>query len=175
MNLYYSEIDDNNELGKPVSLGAINKKFHQGPATFSPDGNVVIYAASRVKENGKMDKVDEVNFITLMVAEKVNGEWMNIRQLYPGNPSYSMSHPWLSPDGKTLYFSSDMPGGMGGKDIYMARFVDGQWSAPENLGERVNTAGDEEFPTLWTNGEISRFYVASDALGNGWRFGYLLF
>lgn len=167
MNLYYSEIDDNNELGKPVSLGAVNKKFHQGPATFSPDGNVVIYAASRVKENGKMDKVDEVNFITLMVAEKVNGEWMNIRQLYPGNPSYSMSHPWLSPDGKTLYFSSDMPGGMGGKDIYKATFADGQWSAPENLGERVNTAGDEEFPTVWTNGEISRFYVASDALGNG--------
>ncbi len=163
MNLYFSELDENGELKLPKQLADVNTKFHQGPATFGMDGNLMIYAASRVKESGVLDNTGDANYITLMQAENVNGAWTNIRQVFEGSPTYSMSHPYLADNGTTLYFSSDMPGGKGGTDIYMSSFKDGKWSSPVNV-EEVNTIGSDEFPSLWANGSEKRLYFSSNGI-----------
>jgi peptidoglycan-associated lipoprotein len=160
MDIYYAPIDENGELGAPKGLADLNEKYHQGPATFSPDGNLVVYAASRVKESGALDKKEDANFITLMMAENVNGTWSNMRQVFSGEPAYSMSHPALAADGKSLYFSSDRPG-KGGRDIYKSILTNGIWSVPVAV-EEVNTAGNDEFPYLWIGEKETRLYYSSN-------------
>jgi peptidoglycan-associated lipoprotein len=162
MDLYYSAIDENGELSAPKSISDLNAKYHQGPATFSPDGNLVVYAASGLKKSGALDTKENTNVITLMMAENVNGTWSNIRKVFEGNPNYSMSHPALAADGETLYFSSDKLG-MGGIDIYKTVLIDGKWSEPTAVSE-VNTAGDDEFPYLWTGENESRLFFASNGI-----------
>ena len=73
--------------------------------------------------------------------------------------NYSTGHPALSPDDKRLYFASDRPGGFGGTDIYVSKWVDGQWSEPTNLGKEINTKGNEMFPSVDEEGHL---YIASD-------------
>ena len=70
------------------------------------------------------------------------------------NERYSVGHPSLTQDGKTLYFSSDMPGGYGGSDIYKSTYDGTSWSAPINLGSMINTAGNEVFPYIAKNGNL---------------------
>ena len=94
-----------------------------------------------------------------------NGEWSNLLPLPFNNAAYSVAHPSLSPDGNRLFFSSDMPGGFGGKDIYVTSWENGQWQNPINLGPTVNTDGDELYPFYHSN---SKLYFSSDGhLGMG--------
>ena len=79
---------------------------------------------------------------------------------------YSVGHPCISPDGKTMYFASDMPGGQGGVDIYKVTSFGGQWGKPENLGAAVNTAGNEVFP-FFQDGEEMLFFASNGHLGLG--------
>ncbi|HEY9049161.1 MAG TPA: tetratricopeptide repeat protein [Ohtaekwangia sp.] len=97
--------------------------------------------------------------LQLFFAEWKNGEW-TITAPFPYNSRYhSISDPTISEDGKVLYFSSDMGGGIGGKDIYRSTFENDKWTQPENLGETVNTPYDEVFPFLHQNRTL---YFASN-------------
>ena len=94
-------------------------------------------------------------------ADLVDGKWTNIKPTNLNNPNYIVYHPSLSNDGKTLYFASDMPGGEGGTDIYKSSInEDGSLSAPINLGNIVNTEGNESFPFIY--GEDETLYFSSD-------------
>lgn len=144
-------IDPTPLKGKPES------HYDEGPLTFDTQNTVMYFTRNLGKGKAKSRTVR----LGIFQAHKIGDEWVNIKELSFNNEGYSVGHPTLSHDGKTLYFASDMPGGTGGKDIYMSRFKNGMWSEPENLGTSVNTEGDEMFPFVHADGTL---YFAS----NGW-------
>ena len=100
--------------------------------------------------NSKRDKAKKLKFgqIYLYKATKDGDKWSNAKPLPFNSKDYSVRNPSISKDGKTLYFSSDMPGGLGGEDIWKVS-VDGEtYGTPENLGANVNTEGNESFPSI---------------------------
>ncbi|MCE3260549.1 MAG: outer membrane protein/peptidoglycan-associated protein [Bacteroidetes bacterium] len=161
LDLYFSRKDSSGKWLSPMLLkGDINGEFHEGPACFNKDGNVVYYTRSnysgkKLKKNAK----NESN-LKLFRAELKDNKWVNIQELPFNSDDYSCGHPWLSPDENTLYFVSDMPGSFGGTDIYKSTFTGNGWSNPENLGASINTSGNEMFPYMHPDGT---FYFSSDS------------
>ncbi|MCM8571059.1 OmpA family protein [Gramella jeungdoensis] len=148
-------MDKNSGDVTPVA-GEINTKLHDGPAVISPDGNTMYFTRNNYINNkeGKRDK-EKTNHLKLYSATKAGNQWTNVQELPFNSNEYSVGHPTLSPDGKTLYFTSDMPNGMGGTDIYKVSIEEnGSFGSPENLGEPVNTEFDESFPFMDTDGTL---------------------
>ncbi len=150
---------------QPVS-GDVNTRFHEGIVAITPDGSRMYFDRNDFF-NGKYRKDDDgINQLNIYYAELVDGRWRDIQQVPFNNSQYSVGHPALSPDGKTLYFVSDMPGGYGDSDIYkVAINEDGSFGEPQNLGATVNTEGKEVFPFIANDGTL---YFSSDGhLGLG--------
>ncbi|MDF2435786.1 MAG: hypothetical protein K0Q95_162 [Bacteroidota bacterium] len=149
---------------QPLS-GDVNGRYHEGPAVFNNDASVLYFTRSNYKGSKKLrkDNKDESN-LKIFSAEIKDGVWTNLKELPFNSDMYSCGHPALSPDGKTMYFISDMPGSKGGTDLYKStlKITDNgveEWSAPENLGEEINTSGNEMFPYVHKSG---LFYFSSD-------------
>ncbi|TPG29636.1 OmpA family protein [Flavobacterium pectinovorum] len=162
-NLYDADIDATNNSASKVHKfkSALNTKFHEATPVFTKDGKTVYFTRNNYV-NGKKGK-DE-NKITLVKIYKAtlekDGKWGNITALPFDSDNYSTAHPALSPDEKTLYFASDMPGTLGQSDIYKVSVSDaGAYGTPENLGKPINTEGKETFPFVTNEKEI---YFASD-------------
>lgn len=133
----------------------INTRYHEGPAVFYDNGNKVIFTRNNYYEGKYKESSEGVNKLKLFFAEKLpDGSWGNIKPFPYNSDEYSVGHPALSPDEKTLYFVSDMPGGFGETDLYMCKWENGTWSRPINLGKEVNTAGKEEFPFIDRKGNL---------------------
>lgn len=143
--------------GQAVSMPAtINtQKRHEATCTFSEDGKYMVFSRSN---SGK--KTDITQEVDLFESNLVNGQWEEGKRLDSVCETLSWdSNPFLSPDGKRLYFSSNRDGGKGGDDIwYATRNEDGQWHEPVNY-DKVNTSGSEQFPYQKATGE---FYFSSD-------------
>ena len=137
----------------------INSKYHEGPAAFFKDGNKMLFTRNNYSDGKYGQSKEGINKLKLYSAELVSNEWKNIKELPFNNNDYSTGHPTLTKDDKLLYFVSDMPGGFGGKDIYVAKYDNGNWSAPLNMGPTVNTKGDEMFPYVDEKGNL---YFSSD-------------
>lgn len=151
LDLYSIAPKPNGSWGAPVALpGAVNGRFHEGPAVFSPDGRIMYFTRSdyykfRLNKDGSA-----VSHLKLFRAELDDkGEWANIHQFAYNGEDHSTGHAALSADGSTLYFISDRPGGLGGTDLYRCARTEDGWGEPKNLGHPVNTAGNEMFPTLF--------------------------
>jgi len=160
LNLYHANPDNNNELSDVTKCRRkINRKYHDGPASFSADGKYMVFT----RNNYTNTDADGVVRLELLSSEYVDGEWVNEKLLPYNNDNYSVGHGSLSADGKTLYFASDMPGGKGGVDIYMAhRNTDGSWGKAINLGDKINTEGNEMFPFIQADNEL--LFFASNGL-----------
>jgi outer membrane protein OmpA-like peptidoglycan-associated protein len=148
--------------------GGVNTKWNEGPATLSQDGNTMYYSSESYNE-GEFEKDKSVNAkfsrIYLYKATKQEGVWTKGTALSLNNKSYSMRNPSLSKDEKTLYFSSDMPGGLGKEDIWKVSINADGYGTPENLGSNVNTAGDDSFPFIADNGVL--YFTSASRLGFG--------
>ena len=157
LDLYTSKPETSNELTATKKISALNKKYHEGPASYSKDGSVMLFTCDNY--NGK--SLDGVRKLQLFETKRgKDGKWSNTIPFPFNNNEYSCGHPALTADGNTLYFSSDMPGGKGGVDIYKTtRGSDGKWSKPENLGDKINTEGNEVFPFIHESG---LFFFSSD-------------
>ncbi|WMJ74657.1 OmpA family protein [Cytophagaceae bacterium ABcell3] len=139
---------------------AINSKFHDGPATFNPDQNIILFTRNNLSRGRARRGKDGVNRLKIYMATKKDEEdWKNIQELPFNGDDFSTAHPAFAPDGETVYFASDRPGGYGGSDLYKVTFKDGKWSEPENLGEEINTKGNEFFPFV---DELGVLYFSSD-------------
>ncbi|MBV1888156.1 MAG: OmpA family protein [Urechidicola sp.] len=153
---------------KDASLvgGDISSKYHEGNVAITADGKRM-YFDSNDYLKGKYAKSEEgINQINLYYAELVDGQWKGVQSASFNSSEYSTGHPALSPDGKTLYFVSDMPGGIGMSDIYKAAInEDGSLGAPELLGAEINTEGKEVFPYMDSNGSL--FFSSDGHLGLG--------
>ena len=138
----------------------INNTYHNGPATFTADGNGMYFTRIELDKNNKGRKY-------IYYSAKTGEDWGE-PQLIPFNKNkkYSVQHTALSPDGTILYFASDMPGGLGGMDLYAARKQEnGTWGEPQNCGENVNTAEDEVFPSVRANGQL--YFSSKGHIGMG--------
>jgi peptidoglycan-associated lipoprotein len=129
-------------------------KRHESSSTFTPDGMTMIFSRSG---NGKRN--DYIKEVDLFETKLVQGQWSEPVRLAISDENAWDSCPYLSADGKTLYFSSNREGGFGSNDIWFSiKQEDGTWGTPVNMGEPVNTDGEELFPYIKKNGE---FYFSS--------------
>ncbi|HYC86742.1 MAG TPA: hypothetical protein VEB86_16025 [Chryseosolibacter sp.] len=145
--IYYSRTTEDSTgvvvFDKPfVVREQVGSRYHAGPFSFYDGGSKVVFAANA---NGK---ADEALTLQLYFAEERSGKWLLTSTFPYNNNAYSISDPTITADGKVLFFSSDMRGGFGGKDIYRSELLNGKWTKPQNLGDIVNTAFDEVFPYI---------------------------
>lgn len=143
LNMYASEVSDN-QLKKPEIFDkGLDGKLHDGPASFNKEGTYIAFTRNNYNDKSK-DKVVELQ---IYFSSYLDGKWSKPIPFIFNNETYSVGHPCLTSDGSTMYFTSDMPGGFGGADIYRTtKNPKGEWATPENLGDKVNTEGDETFP-----------------------------
>jgi hypothetical protein len=137
----------------------ITSAFNDGPATFNEIGNITYYSRNNSIENALRNISDTSNKLGIYSAELVDGIWTNIKPFTYNNPLYSFCTPALTPDGERIYFSSDMPGGYGGMDLYYCDRLNNDWDKPVNLGPVINTSKNESFPFACRFGKL---FFASD-------------
>lgn len=164
VDIYFSAKDANGKWMSPMLLkGDVNGRYHEGPACFSKDGKVVYFTRSNYIKRKRVKSSKDENNLKIFRAELVDDKWTNVTEASFNSDEYSCGHPTLADDGKTLYFISDMPGGMGGTDIYKTVCDGASCTKPENLGSTINTNGNEMFPYIHNDGT---FYFSSDAHNN---------
>ncbi|WP_320018334.1 OmpA family protein [Labilibaculum manganireducens] len=138
---------ENSEFNETKSFaGKLEPKTDIGAICISPDGNTMYYTRWCIRK-GKQQ-------MEIAIAEKKNGEWRSKESLAFCSRKYSCCYPFLSPDGKTMYFSSDMEGGYGGMDLYVSKQENGKWTEPQNLGKSINTAQNEIYPRVLSNNQL---------------------
>ena len=169
LDVYTSIMGDSGTFSEPTPLTSINHKRHDGPVTISKDGNTMYFSSDSFRE-GLFEK-DKNNHLklgknNLYVATKAGDAWTNIKPLPFNSKDYSLSNPSLSRDGKTLYFSSNMPGSIGGVDIWKVSVNGSEFGKPENLGTKVNTEGNESFPFI-ADDNTTLYFASSGKPGLG--------
>ncbi|UQD55307.1 OmpA family protein [Flavobacterium sp. K5-23] len=160
-NLYSSEVKSDGSMSKPERFGnSINSKFHESTPIFTRDGLTMYFTRNNYLD-GKKGKDDQrITLLKLYKASLIDGQWKNVTELPFNSDQYSVAHPALSKDDKTLYFASNMPGTKGQSDIFKVTIKeDGTYSSPENLGDIINTEGRETFPFISDDNEL---YFSSD-------------
>lgn len=168
LDIYQVAIDM--EVTEPELVDGINTKHHEGTVAFSPDGNTMYFSRESYFEGDYEKDNANKNKLSVFYLYKTtkNGDlWEDAEPLQSiNNNNYSVSAPAISADGKTLYFHSDMPGGYGLFDIYKATINnDGTLGKAENLGNKINTEGQDRFPFITNDGTL---YFSSDGhLGLG--------
>ena len=153
-NIYLCEKIDSINFSKPKSYPLLNTVFDDGPAMLNDKGEYIVYSSSN--KNGVLQ---------IFCSEKKSETWTKpiVHPVCQGGFSYC--HPFLSSDGKTLFFSANIPGGMGGMDIYYAVFKNSVWSKPVNLGPRANSTSNDIFPCLSKDNKL--FFSSKRENGKG--------
>lgn len=152
----YGEIENIVELN-----GSFNTKWHESNICFSPDGERIYFTRNNFFKGKTRTNEKGINNLKIYYCDaKENGSWGDEKQFQYNSDDYSVGHPSISEDGKRLFFTSNMPGGLGKTDIWMCELNDqGEWGQPVNLGPNVNTEGVEMFPNSYGDGTL---YFSSD-------------
>lgn len=169
LDIYKAVLGDAGNFSEATTVNELNSKFHDGPVTISTDGSTVYFSSDSFRE--KSFEKDKANNLKLgknnLYKATKNGEtWENIKTLPFNSKEYSVSNPSLSRDGKTLYFSSNMPGSLGGVDIWKVAVNGEEFGNPENLGSKVNTEGNESFPFI-ADDNTTLYFASSGRQGLG--------
>ncbi|AWA29605.1 flagellar motor protein MotB [Flavobacterium magnum] len=143
---------------------AVNTMMHEAGAVITKDGNTMYFTRNNYKNGKRAKNAQKVSVMQLFRAERVAGQWANITALPFNSEDYSVEHPALADDGRTLYFASDMPGTLGSFDIFSVSINGNDYGALVNLGDRINTPRKEQFPFV---SKDDKLYFSS----NG-HFGY---
>jgi len=168
LDIFKATRNENGTFSEVSPVKELNTPFHDGPLAISQDGNTMYFArdghSSKLYEKDKKNNV-KIGQLGIYKAVKTNGKWVVGEGLPMNNTSYSVSHPSLSADGKTLYFTSNMPGGFGEADIWKISISENGYGKPENLGAKINTAGREAFPFVSAEGIL--YFASSGRQGFG--------
>jgi outer membrane protein OmpA-like peptidoglycan-associated protein len=156
-----------NQNAIPKLVSKVSTTFHEGPLCFNKDESMVYFTRNNIsKGKGRRDEKGIQNLKLYLAKVDSSGKWMDEVELSINSKDYSVGHPTLMKNGKTLIFASDMPGGFGGADLYMATInPDGTLAKPTNLGENVNTEGNEMFP--WVSPDGLLFFSSNGHVGLG--------
>jgi hypothetical protein len=153
-NIYKAEKKDTSAYRKPkVIKSDRSNKFNNGPLCIAPDGKTV-YFTSEVETGKIADKRNFKNHSGIFIADLSEAQLQSIRPFKYNDNQYDVGQPSISKDGKHLFFASDMPGGLGGSDIYSCEFINGSWSTPVNLGPKVNSPQSENYPYIHSSGKL---------------------
>ncbi len=165
--LFYAELDEQGRPLEPREFSLrVNSHLHEGPVTFSRDWKTMYFTRNNLDKGQRKANAAGKTVLKIYESRKSTNDWKEVTELPFSNDDYNVAHPSLSADGKRLFFASDMPGGKGGMDLYVVRrLADGQWSEPENLGEKVNTKGNEVFPFIHSSGNL--FFTSDGYQGLG--------
>ena len=149
LSVSFAEMKEDSTFKKAKSISSqINSEFHNGPICFSQDQSETYF--TRVGYDRKKGK-DFVNKPQIFVSKLEGGKWGKARSFEHNDPNYTLSQPALSVDGSTLFFASNMAGTLGGLDIFYCKRDGEGWSAPINIGDKINTKDNEMFPTATNN------------------------
>jgi chitodextrinase len=161
-NIYLAVKKDTSAFSKPIALKSErSNKFNNGPLCFAPDGKT-IYFTSEVETGELAGNKKFRNHSGIFIAELNGTELVSIHPFKYNDPQFDVGQPSISKDGKYIFFASDMPGGHGGSDLYYCELIKGEWSAPVNLGTKVNSSASENYPFMHQSG---RLYFTSDRPG----------
>ena len=171
LDIYRADYNSDGSVSNAVAVKQLNSKWHEGPITMSSDGKTAYFASESYKDNITASKDKKANAkysqVYLYSALKNGDSWGSISSLPFNDKSFSNSNPSLSKDGKTLYFSSNRPGSIGGTDIWKVMVnADGTFGEPQNLGAKVNTEGNETFPFIAENNK-TLYFASSGRPGFG--------
>jgi hypothetical protein len=157
----------NEKNSLPKLISKISTTFHEGPICFNPDETFVYYTRNNIsKGKNRRDQKGIQNLKLYSAKVDASGKWMDEVETTLNSKDYSIGHPAISNNGKTIYFASDMPGGFGGADLYMADLnPDGSIGKPINLGKDVNTEAQEMFPWISSDGLL--FFSSNGHIGLG--------
>lgn len=169
LRIYTADREANGSLGYPLIDTSVynSSTYHVGPIISNKAGNMLFVSRTYVgKKDSEIEFSGKKKFrthnIELYIYTAINGRWEEKPFPYNKVSAYSLGHACLSLDEQTLYFTSDMPGSLGGTDIWYSRLqADGSWGKPENAGSSINSSGNEMFPQMGADG---RLYYSSDGL-----------
>jgi len=170
-DLMYADLGPDGMADKAIFFSPnIRTQYHEGPCTFNHDGSEIFFTRSNL--SGGLVINDAKGQVQLKIYHGIKGaeDWEQIEELPFCSDFYSVAHPALSVDGRFLVFTSDMPGSMGGMDLYMVERMGNKWSNPINLGPNINSKGNEVFPYFHPDGYL---FFSSD--GRGGKGGLDLF
>lgn len=153
-DIFFSQKDDKGKWQKPEVIDTeLNSSDDEGVCSFTPDGRTMYLTQCKTDPNYP-------RYATIATSQRADAAWSKATELKLTRDTLSaFAHPALSPDGQWLYFTSNMPGGQGGYDIWRVRLTTSGTAGVENLGAPINTPGDELFPTFRPNGDL---YFSSD-------------
>lgn len=164
LDIYKANLNEDGTISNILLVNQINSKYHDGSISISQDGSTMYFTSDSFRENSfEKDKTNKLKLgrNNIFSAKFVNRKWDEITSLPFNSKDFSTGNPSISNDGKTLYFSSNRPGGIGGVDIWKVAISEtGGYGTPENLGKNVNTEGNESFPFITSNDVL---YFSSDA------------
>ncbi len=160
LDIYQAHVDENAELSSPhVFRKGLNKRYHEGPVAFNKEHTTMIYTRNNYQHRSKDGTVKLQMFVSHL---KKHGKWSRPRPFTHNSIEYSVGHAAFTPDGKWLYFASDIEGGFGGVDLYKVSInEDDTFGEMINLGDKINTEGTEMFPDIHDKGML---FFSSDGL-----------
>jgi outer membrane protein OmpA-like peptidoglycan-associated protein/tetratricopeptide (TPR) repeat protein len=167
LDLYTATYNANGTFSEPTPVSDLNTKWHDGPAALSPDGKTMYFNSESFNEHKQFERDKEMNLklgqVYLYKSVKEGDKWGEAQLLPFNSKEWSTQNPSISADGKTLYFSSDRTGTMGGQDIWKVEVKgNNSYGEPVNLGSKVNTEGKESFPFITSDNKL---YFSTDRPG----------
>lgn len=159
LNLYYSRGKESQFRAPELFSDKLQTKYNDGPICFNKKGDEMWITRNNIEGSKVHKSKEKVVKLKLFTAKSSGSDWSKLESFQYNSDEYNCAHPALSPDGKRLYFASDMPGGKGGMDIYMCEKTGTSWGRPINLGDTVNTKGNDMFPNVMDDGTL---YFSSD-------------
>ncbi len=162
LTLYYANGKEANLRSPELFSKELQSKFNDGPVCFNKEGNEMYLTRNSSSMSNRSDRVVKLKIVH---SKFEDGKWSEPTDLPFISQQYNTAHAWLSKDGKRLYFSSDMPGGFGGMDIFYVDKQEDGWSAPMNLGNKINTKGNELFP--FVNDDNTLYFSSDGQVGLG--------
>lgn len=165
--LYSAKIGEDGKLMDAKGYAdELDTKFNEATPVFTKDGNTVYFTRNNYIDGKKGKSDDKVVKLKIYKATLKDGKWTDVKELPFNNDNYSVAHPALSPDEKTLYFASDMPGTLGASDIFKVSIdASGNFGKPENLGKVINSPLRETFPYVTDKNVL--YFSSDDHLGIG--------
>lgn len=166
---FYAEKSGKGEFDVPKRILNLKEaSYMEGPMSFTNEYGVMYITRSSALNNG-LEKASDKKTVNLKIY-RVNykgdvNNWAEATEVVlnkaPNAADFSYAHPAFTPDNNSLVFASNMPGGLGGTDLWIVRKIGNEWGTPENLGSEINTAGEEKFPYISNDGTL---YYATDGL-----------
>jgi len=159
-NMYSSDNTPEGALSAPVKFAKnVNSKFHEDTPVFTKDGKTMYFTRNNFNDGKRGKDASRTTLLKIYKATLVGDKWDNVTELPFNSDAYSVAHPSLSADEKTMYFASDMTGTHGQSDLWRVSINGDSFGTPENLGTVINTEGKETFPIMTDENEL---YFATD-------------